>query len=158
VPYSYEWDFGDGSAKSNATNPVHTYVRVGSYPVTLKVTDANNNTIKTNYNAITQGDLSSCAAGYVIQSIKTVKSQQIFYNFSKIIISWTDANGVVYTSNSTKQPSTSNFSVLSVEDYDQNEQGQKTKKLRVKFNCTVFNGFKNVSIDNAEAVISVAYK
>jgi len=158
APYRYEWDFGDGSAKSNAANPLRTYASVGSYPVTLKVTDANNNIIKTNYNAITQGDLSSCAAGYVIQNIKTVSNQQIFYNLSKIVVKWTDANGVVYTSNSTKQPSSSNFNVLSVEDNDQNEQGQKTKKMRVKFNCTVYNGFRSITIDNAEAVISVAYK
>ncbi len=158
LPYRYEWDFGDGSVKSNSANPLHTYPRVGSYPVTLVVRDANNNTSQTNYNAITQGDLSSCAAGYAVQSIKTINSQQFFYDFSKIVVTWTDANGVAYTSNNTQQPATSNFSILSVEDYEQNEKGEKTKKLRVKFNCTVFNGSKSMSIDNAEAVISVAYK
>ena len=39
-PYTWEWDFGDGSPKSNQQNPSHTYNDPGSYPVILKVTDA----------------------------------------------------------------------------------------------------------------------
>ncbi|MBC5994269.1 PQQ-dependent sugar dehydrogenase [Pontibacter cellulosilyticus] len=40
---TYEWDFGDGSAKSTAANPTHTFnaTQVGQqFTVTLKVTDA----------------------------------------------------------------------------------------------------------------------
>ena len=39
-PYTWEWDFGDGSPKSALQNPSHTYNDPGSYPVILKVTDA----------------------------------------------------------------------------------------------------------------------
>lgn len=35
---SYEWDFGDGT-KSKEKNPEHSYDKVGTYNVTLKVTD-----------------------------------------------------------------------------------------------------------------------
>ncbi|WP_185903632.1 collagenase [Hathewaya massiliensis] len=35
---SYEWDFGDGN-KSKDENPEHSYAKVGTYNVTLKVTD-----------------------------------------------------------------------------------------------------------------------
>ena len=35
---SWSWDFGDGGIASEP-NPVHTFVGVGSYPVTLTVTD-----------------------------------------------------------------------------------------------------------------------
>ena len=37
-PYSYEWDFGDGSTSTDVT-PTHSYKSEGSYNVTLKVTD-----------------------------------------------------------------------------------------------------------------------
>jgi carboxypeptidase T len=37
---SYTWDFGDGSPASNEEHPVHTYAAVGSYTVTLTVTNA----------------------------------------------------------------------------------------------------------------------
>ncbi len=36
---SYLWDFGDGATSTQA-NPNHTYAAAGSYPVSLKVTDA----------------------------------------------------------------------------------------------------------------------
>ncbi len=34
---TYLWDFGDGSAKSTASNPSHLYAASGNYPVKLKV-------------------------------------------------------------------------------------------------------------------------
>ncbi|MEU5432475.1 PKD domain-containing protein [Streptomyces sp. NPDC020719] len=40
APYSYSWDFGDGSAASTAQNPSHTYSTAGSYTATLTVTDS----------------------------------------------------------------------------------------------------------------------
>jgi len=38
-PYSYSWNFGDGSAASTAQNPSHTYNNPGTYTATLTVTD-----------------------------------------------------------------------------------------------------------------------
>jgi PKD repeat protein len=39
-PYSYSWNFGDGSATSTAQNPSHTYSNAGNYTATLTVTDS----------------------------------------------------------------------------------------------------------------------
>ncbi|MDR1156361.1 MAG: PKD domain-containing protein [Bacteroidales bacterium] len=38
---SHSWDFGDGSAPSDAQNPDHTYAAAGVYPVVLTVRNAN---------------------------------------------------------------------------------------------------------------------
>ncbi len=38
---SYEWDFGDGTPKSTAAAPSHTYDAEGTYPVTLAYTTMN---------------------------------------------------------------------------------------------------------------------
>ncbi|WP_276485395.1 PKD domain-containing protein [Paraflavitalea pollutisoli] len=42
-PVEYEWDFGDGSAKSNSATPLvpHTYTAAGNYTVTLTVRSLN---------------------------------------------------------------------------------------------------------------------
>jgi PKD repeat protein len=42
-----QWDFGDGSAPSGATNPAHTYTKPGSYTVTLTVMTAVGSDLKT---------------------------------------------------------------------------------------------------------------
>ena len=36
---TYKWDFGDGTAISNAANPAHLYTTAGTYAATLTVTD-----------------------------------------------------------------------------------------------------------------------
>src|SRR5437867_13169998 len=42
TPYTFRWNFGDGTAQGT-TNPVsHSYATKGSKTVTLNVTDANN--------------------------------------------------------------------------------------------------------------------
>lgn len=43
APYSFEWDFGDGNT-STSEYPAHSYKDVGSYTVTLVVTDDRGNT------------------------------------------------------------------------------------------------------------------
>jgi PKD repeat protein len=45
VPYSYNWDFGDGASGTTA-NPEHIYSSDGTYEVTMAVTDASG---KSNY-------------------------------------------------------------------------------------------------------------
>ncbi|MBC2727213.1 MAG: Ig-like domain-containing protein, partial [Desulfosporosinus sp.] len=40
---SYEWDFGDGSAKAAIAQPTHTYLEAGTYTVTLSVSDPTGN-------------------------------------------------------------------------------------------------------------------
>jgi PKD repeat protein/glucose/arabinose dehydrogenase/type 1 glutamine amidotransferase len=45
-PPTYEWDFGDGET-STEVNPTHTYEEVGTYEVTLTVTDAAGTTTDT---------------------------------------------------------------------------------------------------------------
>jgi len=39
-PYTYDWNFGDGSAQSSQQNPTHVYTSTGSFTVIFKVTDA----------------------------------------------------------------------------------------------------------------------
>ena len=46
---AWEWDFGDGSAKSVKQNPVHTYTSAGYFSVKLKVTFSNGTTRDTTY-------------------------------------------------------------------------------------------------------------
>jgi len=41
APYTYSWNFGDGSPVDTTETPTHTYASVGTFTVTLLVTDSN---------------------------------------------------------------------------------------------------------------------
>lgn len=151
-PYSFNWDFGDGNFSSQA-NPSHTYANQGMYPVSLRVVDNNNDTTKANFNYSTPYNM-ICAVNYVILS----KGDLPNYNaWSNVVVRWYDSNGEEYASTNV-QPSSSYFRIVSSEDYHDNENGQKTKKLHVRFTCKVYNGVNSMDINNADAVIVVAYK
>ncbi len=45
APYTYDWDFGDGSQHSQSAADQHTWVTPGVYNVALAVTDSCNNTV-----------------------------------------------------------------------------------------------------------------
>jgi PKD repeat protein len=152
--YTFYWDFGDGET-STLSNPSHNYKISGTYPVQLRVTDDQQDTIYSRYNVATQTNPMPCLSNYYVESLTPVPHPS---PFSHIIINWTDANGEVYTSNNFLQPITSSFKILSVEDYDNNEKGEKTKKIKVLFTCKVYNGTRVKTIENAEALVSVSYK
>src|SRR5207245_851367 len=40
TPYTYSWDFGDGSALSTSQNPAHLYASAGTFTAKVTVTDA----------------------------------------------------------------------------------------------------------------------
>ena len=40
TPYTWDWNFGDGTAHSNQQNPIHQYTSDGLYTATLTVTDS----------------------------------------------------------------------------------------------------------------------
>jgi PKD repeat protein len=44
-PYTYSWDFGDGSGESNERIVVHTFDQAGTYVVTVMVTDSSGRTV-----------------------------------------------------------------------------------------------------------------
>ncbi|MDI1356219.1 MAG: PKD domain-containing protein [bacterium] len=155
APYNFLWNFGDGQT-SIAQNPSHNYLIQGAYPVSLRIIDSHGDTAIANYNAVTKTDLSSCAANIGASVISLLPGSQ--FEHSKIKISFTDENGVVFQSNAIAQPSGSVFEILSVEPGDRNEKGELTKKLHVKFNCKLGNGSKIKTIDGGDAVICVAYK
>lgn len=148
------WSFGDGTiARGNLVS--HTFPYEGSYPVKLKLTDQNFNQLDLNYNAVTQKDKSSFAINFT--SMVGV-SEKNALALSKIIVNYIDENGIEYT-NLNKQKSVNNtFQILSHENFETNENNQTTKKIKIKFSCTLYNGNKALDINNAEAVIAVAYK
>jgi hypothetical protein len=152
APFRYYWSFGDGSVSTDPS-VLHPYAVNGSYPVILMVTDADGNTITCHYNTLTGNDASSCAANFRLGTVSSVPSS----SFLEADIKWRDEQGREYHSSKVDQPSDSFFEVIKVEEFERNENNEPTKKLTVTFNCVVSDGTRNIKIQDATAVISVAY-
>jgi PKD repeat protein len=152
--YNYHWTFGDGSSSTNS-NPSHTYKIPGTYPVMLRAINSEQDTIYARYNMATQTNPMPCLTNYSIESVTQIINP---LPFSNVLINWTDENGDMFTSNNILQSTKSNFKIISVEGYDLNEKGEKTKKIKVGFSCEVYNGARVKTIDNAEATLCVSYK
>jgi hypothetical protein len=156
--YTYKWNFGDYSPGSNSPNPSHTYSASGMYKVKLKVKDSANDSTEYNFNINT-------ANSYSAATNFSVVTTPIYFTtatnlLSKVKITYVDANGKIYSSHLQSQVGAGNiFNITSVEDYKTNENGQATKKLKINFNCKLYNGTSNfVNLTNGEAVIAVSYK
>lgn len=153
-PYTYLWEFGDGTS-STAAAVSHTYAIKGGYGVKLKVSDAQGRTTTCYYNAVAGGDPSACAANFSMPGINYTNKR---VSLSKVGIQFTDANGVVFTSDHPLQPTASDFRIISVEDFVKNEKDQPVKKVKLTFNCTLYNGSRSVSLQGSEVTIGFAYR
>lgn len=153
-PYTYLWEFNDNSTIPTSTEaaPEHGFsAQTLPYTVKLTLVDALNDTCISYYQVNTSA---ACDANFKA-SFKAVKNAKAL---SAITIQVTDKNGVVYSSNELSQSSGSGFEILSVEEYKQNERNEPTKKIKIKFNCTLSSDLGPITINNGEAVIAVSYK
>lgn len=151
-PFTYDWDFGDGSPHDNSPNPSHTYATSGVYQVCLTTTSIDSCTNTRCLNVATENP-GTCSIRYS----STVTAITNPFNLSTAFVEWTDATGKVYTSKNSGQYPSSYFKINSVEDYDNNENGAKTKKLNVSFSFVLFTQGDAFLVTNGEAVIAVAY-
>ncbi|MCG3166100.1 MAG: hypothetical protein POELPBGB_01876 [Bacteroidia bacterium] len=151
-PWTYDWDFGDGSPHNNTANPTHTYATQGVYQVCLTTVSSDSCTNTRCLNVATENP-GTCSIRYATD----VTSLANPLNLSSVIVEWVNESGVKYTSYNAAQPASSYFKINSVEDYQNNENGEKTKKLNLSLSCTLYNGNNAIQLENAEATIAVAY-
>jgi hypothetical protein len=153
--YSYEWNMGDGTAIEHSASPQHIYAQEGTYITELKLTDTNTQETCRSYYQCNVTNGQACQANFKASFLPVNNTVHPY----SVAILLTDPNGKVYSSKDLGiQPQDANFEILSVEEYKANENGQPTKQLKIRFNCTVKNGNSAININNGEAVIAVAYK
>ena len=165
TPHLYSWNFGDGTTNQTGIDTLsHYYNSPGTYLVSLRVTDSIGHTAIAKYNVTTANAPLTCLANYSVSTIQTATTTGVNPNIftpglGSVVVTWTDASGNVYTSKNASQPAGSSFQIISVDNYPNNTNNQRTKKLHIKFSCWVYNSTHSpVLITNADAVIAVAYK
>lgn len=148
--YSYSWDFGDGE-KGDGIAVSHQFQNQGIYNVKLVSTDKLGNSSVCYYEVNTNPN--ACESNFVAKFTPL--------DYSKILKSITfllkDDKGQTYSSADAPLIAGSTAEIISIEDYTTNNQGQNTKKIKLSFNCGLKGDAGIVKIENATAVIAVAY-
>ncbi len=152
APFSYLWDFGDGY-NSIEPSPTHEYISPNLYIAKLTIVDANNDTCESYYKVpAINGPIADPNFNANFTPVLNPKS------LSTVSILINDPKGNVYTLGQVNQSKNSRFEIVSVENYQATDSNQAFKKVKIKFNCTVYNGANLLEIKDGEAVIAIAYK
>ena len=97
-----------------------------------------------------------CASGYSYDK-EIIPGNSDSLQLSTVLIQYTDSDGVVYRSDLGQQSNSSSFKINVVEDYEPNENGDKTKKIEISGNCLLFDEFLMPNFFPFEGIIAVAY-
>lgn len=144
------WDFGDGET-GLGTIVKHTYVIPGIYKVCMQyISGTDTMQLCKNVNTL---DFNRCKVNYHFTSELITDS----LHFNDVLIEWKDERGKTYSSGAINQPQSSTFKTLEVSDYQLNEKGEKTRKLKVVFSCAVSDGVNTIQLTDIIATIAVAY-
>ena len=98
---------------------------------------------------------------FFIYSTSTIASQTKYLESEElqtVIIEYTDPSGKFYSS-SLGPNGSSNFNVLEIEEFPDNPQGLKSKKLKVALDCKLFalDGTGPIELPDTEGTIAVSF-
>jgi len=155
-PFFYKWDTGDQSPFINVLG--------GKYCVSVE--DVNGDEIQV-CKTVSKDSIgvpitnatgfSYCSADFEQEGELAPVSNNPF-QLATIIIKYSDKNGNTFSSEYSEQSASNYFEITNVEDYELNENGDKTKKLDVRFQCQLKNGNgDSVQINQTSGSIAVAH-
>lgn len=139
------WNTGD------TLQEIFEFALASAYSVIVE--DTFGNRAEARLQQLTPNDVPVHTAGftYTVQSIITPAQT------GEVSIEWIDFQGNAWRSDFGAQPMTATFNVLESEPYEQNERGQKTRKMRISFNCRLYNGSGESLPFSGTGVIAVAH-
>ena len=153
-PFTYTWS--NGATTQNISEIIN-----GPFSATycVTVTDATGCVDELCKDiAINQGAMNPIVCSSRYSYVKTIEpGNGDILQLSTVFIQYTDTNGTTYRSDLQAQSSFSRFEIISIEDYENNENGEKTKKLKVSVECELFSSNGTPINFPFEGIIAVAY-
>ena len=149
---SHFWDFCDGTTSAEIA-PSHTYDNEGCRLVKLRLVSPVGDTCYSYYQ-LAATNANTCHANFSSTFTPVPNTRAL----KGVSIQVKDpGTGKIYTSASYDQSASNSFEVISVEEYQKNERGEKTKKVKIRFSCDLKADGVMMSVRNAEAVVAVSY-
>lgn len=157
-PYEYIWsiDGNTGLLQGSDTSWAYYFSLDGVKLIEVEQQDANLCIAKASKNVdVHYGFASPCMANFEYTGYEEIEVDNLTY-FNSIYVEWTADDGTIYSTKYKDQEG--DIKITSVNQFQLNEKGEKTVKIDVEFNCTLYNdqGIK-IQLRNAKATLAVAY-
>jgi hypothetical protein len=160
-PFDYDWNIAIDSINFmnfTQTSPSVTMNQIGIMPVNVFMTDARNCNASVTQTVDFINPDAICLQQYDYNATALTEFGLPQSYFSTLTIRYTDDNGVVFASDLGEQAPYTTLSILDVEEFEVDNNGNPTKKITLEFACRLYDedgNFKN--LENGLATIAVAY-
>jgi hypothetical protein len=152
-PLRFRWNFGDGG-RASLGNPAYAFAQPDTYRVCLTITDATGCQATQCKEVAAGPGLCPQEFMYLVEKSAVPLPQQ----YSSVIISAYDAEGIRYSSALGEQGSASSFEVLEVLPYEPNRAGQSVRRARLRFSCTLWDeAGREIRLENMEGYFGLAF-
>jgi PKD repeat protein len=116
------WNFGDNTTSTQA-NPTHLYASKGVFTVSMQSLDCGEKVAQN----IQVGEIGGCGINFSYQKTQPINPP--------LIVRYTDANGLLFSSDKVEQDAQAFFTITKIEDYTSNSE--KLKKINLSFELKV---------------------
>lgn len=149
------WDFGSGYMPQGPNNLPPSNDSI--FKSCLESTDINGCVSYKCKNIVVDTPMVHCVSNFDV--ITEVVETEDIRDYSEVTVEWELESGKKFLSNRFAQPTNSNFSIISVDDYQTDQNGNSTKKLTVQFSVRLFGDSENDFLDvvTEKSVFAIAY-
>ena len=150
-PIQYSWDFGDGFG-ATLGNPGYSYNSYDRFQVSLTASDANG--CEATMSKFVSTDPAQCVHNfsYKVETVAPLDTLML----GMIRVSWRDDAGTLFRSDWTDQTGENYFQIEELQDYQNNELDQATRRLKVRLDCMLSNGTETIRLREANGYWGVA--
>ncbi len=156
-PFRYQWSHHDDTSRIVSTSISSNEHR--EYRVTVtdargyqSVASVNNQILR-----LTNADVVPSSINFRIASREHLSNRDPM-GFRNVIVEYFDRDLQSFSSLKFSQPAQANFKILAVSDFNDNPEGQKTKKIEARLSCHLFGSNVNDFIPlEGRVVFAVAY-
>ncbi|GEM_PF-5419672 len=164
LPFSFQWSSGSSSGPNYFIDSLIP----GQLSAYVTVTDGTGCSTSGGISTIwSPGTVPNICVAKFNQSSPTPIVDSLFLpvgssgdslQFSGVTIEYNTKNGMHFSSNRNSQAPSAFVKVIAVEDYEENELGQKTKKVTLEFRCRLWDIHGDYrDVKSGKAVIAVAF-
>ncbi len=159
-PFFYTWNYGLGNSGNLETFEIELDAIDSELDCFLEIfyDDGCSSNVSRTFTKSDNGDITYVSTSYDYEIIQEITDGTLL-QLATFAVQYTDPDGKIYRSDlQTQSVFDSSFRILSIEDYQNNENGERTKKLTVEFDCKVFAADGSEKrIEKTTAIIAVAY-